>query len=84
MQTYCYVQVYDKVKTLVSREWIWETLYKTDKVACKYNYENSAFTLSQIGNTWSKLYHCFFLFTMALKYLTTVLTEMYWTESEQW
>lgn len=83
MQTYCYVQVYDKVKTLVSREWIWETLYKTDKVACKYNYEYTDST-SQIGNTWSKLYRCFFLCTMALKYLTTVLTEMYWTESEQW
>lgn len=78
--------MYDKVKTLVSREWIWETLYKTDKVACKYNYENSAFTLCHKLGTHDL--NCItvssYLQYMALKYLTTVLTEMYWTESEQW
>lgn len=41
---YRLIALYDKVKPLVSREWIQETLYKTDKVACKYNYEMYEYT----------------------------------------
>lgn len=70
---YRLIALYNKVKTLVSREWIQETLYKTDKVACKYMqlWIHWLYFMSQIGNTWSRLYHCFFRCTMPLKYLTS-------------